>query len=69
MNSKADGAQSMEINRRDFVKAGACAALAGAPARAEEMRYQVGAFYFPNWHVDPHATSWCTERDGRNGKS
>jgi hypothetical protein len=53
----------VKINRRDFVKAGACAALAGASAHAEESSYQVGAFYFPNWHVDPrnelvHGKGW-----------
>ena len=53
----------MEINRRDFVKAGSYAALAGASAHAEENRYKVGAFYFPNWHVDPrnelvHGKGW-----------
>ena len=53
----------MEINRRDFVKASACVALAGASAHAEENSYKVGAFYFPNWHVDPrnelvHGKGW-----------
>jgi hypothetical protein len=53
----------VEINRRDFVKAGACAALTGASVRATESKYEVGAFYFPNWHVDPrnelvHGKGW-----------
>ena len=54
---------SVEINRRDFVKAGAYAALAGATARAEEREYKIGAYYFPNWHVDQrneqvHGPGW-----------
>ena len=53
----------VEINRRDFVKAGAYAAMAGATARAEEREYKIGAYYFPNWHVDPrneqvHGQGW-----------
>ena len=53
----------MEFNRRDFVKAGAYAALASATARADEREYKVGTYYFPNWHVDPrneevHGQGW-----------
>ncbi len=53
----------MEINRRDFVKAGAYAAMASAAARAEAGGYKVGAYYCPTWHADPrmeqqHGQGW-----------
>lgn len=59
----------MTINRREFVKGGAYAALAGAatgygetPAKGAP-EYQIGALYFPNFHLDPrtekyHGKGW-----------
>jgi hypothetical protein len=53
----------MEINRREFMRAGALAALAGATGRSEAEKYEVGAYYFPNWAPDPrleriHGKGW-----------
>ena len=53
----------MEINRRDFVKTGAFAALASTTARGQENDYHIGAYYFPGFHVDPrneqvHGKGW-----------
>jgi hypothetical protein len=53
----------MEISRRDFLKAGTYTTLAGATGRSQTNDYQVGAYYFPNFHVDPrnellHGTGW-----------
>lgn len=57
----------MQINRRDFVKAGAYTGLVGATShafgRSSEGSYEIGAYYFPNFHVDPrnekfHGTGW-----------
>ena len=41
------------MNRREFVAASACAAVVGATAM-EPMKtpYEIGAYYFPNYHVD-----------------
>ena len=61
------------MNRREFVKTTAISALAGAlsiDTRAQNPRpsgYQVGAYYFPNWHVDPlneetHGKGWTEWR-------
>ena len=59
---------SMEMNRRNFVKASAYASLAGVAAvgmdgSAQQMKTLVGAYYFPNYHVDPrnesrHGKGW-----------
>ncbi len=52
------------MNRRDFIKAGASTVLAGATGRAGQPNpYQIGAYYFPNFHVDPrneavHGKNW-----------
>jgi len=52
------------MNRRDFMKAGASTVLAGADHRtAQTNPYQIGAYYFPNFHVDPrnelvHGKNW-----------
>lgn len=52
------------MNRRDFMKAGAYTALAaGVSSKAQAHTYQIGAYYFPNWHVDPgnervHGKNW-----------
>jgi len=54
------------MNRREFVKGGACASLAiGMPPQRQEAEghYQIGAYYFPNFHVDPrneyiHGKGW-----------
>jgi hypothetical protein len=57
------------INRREFVKTTAITALAATiPSLAETENvphagYEVGAYYFPNWHVDPlneetHGRGW-----------
>ncbi len=53
----------MEIKRRDFLKTGALAALAGATGHSQARNYQVGAYYFPNWTPDPrleliHGKGW-----------
>ena len=53
----------MEINRRDFLKTGAFAALVGATGHSQARNYQVGAYYFPNWAPDPrleliHGKGW-----------
>ncbi len=54
----------MQINRRDFGKAGAYTALAEMlPKSVQANEYQVGAYYFPNFHVDPrneqfHGKGW-----------
>ena len=52
------------ISRRAFIKAGACTLGARAAAAAsKERKYQIGAYYFPNFHVDPrneaaHGKKW-----------
>jgi hypothetical protein len=52
------------MNRRDFIAASAFAAAAGATAKeAAKGRYEIGAYYFPNFHVDPrneavHGKGW-----------
>jgi len=48
----------MDLNRRDFVKAGALASFAGVAANGLAApngggETLVGAYYFPNFHVDP----------------
>lgn len=52
------------MNRRDFIAAGVCAiaveAHGGEPAKT---RYRIGAYYFPNYHVDQrneqvHGKGW-----------
>ena len=53
----------MEMNRREFVKAGACAALAGTKGPSQANSYLIGAYYFPNFHVDArneqvHGKGW-----------
>ncbi len=54
----------MALNRRDFIAAGACAIAAGATAKeSARNQYQIGAYYFPNYHVDPrneaiHGKGW-----------
>jgi hypothetical protein len=52
------------MNRREFIAASACAAAVGAAAvEPTKGRYEVGAYYFPGWHVDPrmeelHGKGW-----------
>jgi len=51
------------MNRRDFVKTGTYAAMAGKIDLRKPNAYQVGAIYFPNFHVDPrneqvHGKGW-----------
>lgn len=54
----------METNRRDFIKAGVLAAATATHALGLTSRqYQIGAYYFPNFHVDPrneaiHGKGW-----------
>jgi hypothetical protein len=54
----------LEINRRDFIKAGACTIGAkAAAAGSTRTEYRIGAYYFPNFHVDPrneivHGKRW-----------
>lgn len=63
-NEMRKGCNRMELNRREFIKAGACAIAAqGAAQNASDHPYQIGAYYFPNWHVDPrneavHGKGW-----------
>ena len=49
-----------EISRRQF---GLSAAAAASPGASAPARYEVGAYYFPNYHVDPrnelaHGPGW-----------
>lgn len=54
------------MNRRDFIHSVGAGALAPAYSgrlSAAQSGYQVGAYYFPNYHVDPrnekaHGTGW-----------
>jgi hypothetical protein len=51
------------MNRRDFVKTGAYATLASRLDPRPASAYQVGAIYFPNFHVNPgneeqHGKGW-----------
>jgi hypothetical protein len=54
------------MSRRNFIKTTACAAVAAAGASAHSSAaesYQIGAYYFPNFHVDPrneliHGRGW-----------
>lgn len=51
------------MNRRDFVKTGTYAAMAGKVDMRKPDAYQVGAIYFPSFHVDPrneqvHGKGW-----------
>jgi hypothetical protein len=54
----------VEMNRREFIAASACAAAAVATAKeSAKGRYEIGAYYFPNYHVDPrneavHGKGW-----------
>ncbi|MBB5343366.1 glycosyltransferase WbsX family protein [Tunturibacter empetritectus] len=54
----------MYLDRREFMKMGALAATArAAPNVPVSNKYNVGAFYFPNFHVDPrneevHGKDW-----------
>jgi hypothetical protein len=53
----------VDINRREFLRTGAHAALAGATGHPQGTKYQVGAYYFPNWAPDPrleriHGKGW-----------
>lgn len=54
----------MKLNRREFIAASACAAAVGATAKEPSKgRYEIGAYYFPNYHVDPrneavHGKGW-----------
>jgi hypothetical protein len=56
----------MTITRRDFIMTGACAAATAASASAQQLvprKYQIGAYYFPNFHIDPrnemvHGKGW-----------
>lgn len=53
----------MHLDRRQFVKTGVLAACSGATASAEQPGYLIGAYYFPNFHVDPrneqiYGTGW-----------
>jgi hypothetical protein len=48
------------MNRRDFLNG---ALAVGAARAAQEKRYRVGAYYFPNFHLDPrnekaHGKGW-----------
>lgn len=44
----------MEMNRREFIAASACAAAVTATAQEPtRSRCEVGVYYFPGWHVDP----------------
>jgi len=62
----------MKTDRRAFLKASAMAAAAsGVPALSQSAEskhtYEVGAYYFPNWHVDPrneqiHGKGWTEWR-------
>ncbi len=59
---------NMQTDRRNFLKTSAMAAVAsGMPALSESTSpkhvYEVGAYYFPSWHVDPrneavHGKGW-----------
>jgi hypothetical protein len=54
----------MELTRREFVKTGTFTALSAITIQQREAsRYQIGAFYFPNFHVDArneqvHGKGW-----------
>lgn len=53
----------MDLTRRDFLKTSAQVAVAAATVQPKISRYRVGAYYFPNWHVDPrnekvHGKKW-----------
>lgn len=54
----------MEMNRREFIAASACAAAVRATAQEPTKgRYEIGTYYFPGWHVDPrmeelHGKGW-----------
>jgi hypothetical protein len=54
----------MEMNRRDFVKASSFTIAAAATAEAStKTEYQIGAYYFANFNVDPrneliHGKGW-----------
>jgi hypothetical protein len=56
--------QRVEATRRDFIKSGAYVALAQtAPKLPRASSYKIGAYYFPNYHVDPrneevHGNGW-----------
>lgn len=63
------------MSRRDFIKASACAAAASAThAQGSSVEpYQVGAYYFPNYHVDPrneavHGKGWTEWEILRRGE-
>jgi len=55
---------NVETNRRDFMRTGACAAAAGMGSLGSASKqYQIGVYYFPNYHVDPrneavHRKGW-----------
>lgn len=56
----------MAISRRDFIKTGAYATVAARGTSVQGLateHYQIGAYYFPNFHVDPrnediHGKGW-----------
>jgi len=56
----------MTITRRDFIMTSACAAVAAVSTTTQHTAvrpYQLGAYYFPNFHVDPrnetvHGKGW-----------
>jgi hypothetical protein len=50
------------MDRRDYVKTGAFAALASATVRAQEDNYHIGAYYFPNFHVDEDVVERAARR-------
>lgn len=62
----------MQTDRRKFLKTSMVAAMAnGMPVMsqldASKHRYDIGAYYFPNWHVDPrnesvHGKGWTEWR-------
>jgi len=50
----AKGAIKVEINRREFIKAGARAVAMKATAESSaSTKCRIGAYYFPNFHIDP----------------
>lgn len=66
----------MDISRRDFIKTGACAAVAARGASVQGLtteHYQIGAYYFPDFHVDPrneavHGKGWTEWEILRRGE-
>jgi hypothetical protein len=62
------------MSRREFIAASAYAAAVGATAiRPIKPRYEIGAYYFPNFHVDPrneeiHGKGWTEWEILRRGE-